>query len=66
MKAILMGVWVVSLKWLEDSCAKELLLEENGYEARGSLKIPESNGPFEGRRNASCHVINSSSSVAAY
>nr|QBM06229.1 BRCA1-associated RING domain protein 1 [Brachionus koreanus] len=53
MKAILMGIWIVNLKWLEDSFENNALLPENDYEAKGSVKIPDSNGPFKGRLNAS-------------
>ncbi|RNA01864.1 BRCA1-associated RING domain 1 [Brachionus plicatilis] len=53
MKAILMGIWIVNLKWLEESFEKNALLPENEYEAKGSVKIPDSNGPFKGRLNAS-------------
>lgn len=54
MKGVLMGIWIVSIKWLEDSAEKGILEQENNYEAEGSLKIPSSRGPFKGRFNASC------------
>jgi BRCA1-associated RING domain protein 1 len=57
MKGILMGIWIVSLKWLEDSVEKGFLLEENEYEAKGSSKLPFSNGPYKGRMNFSCQVF---------
>jgi hypothetical protein len=41
---------------LEDSFSGGYLLEENTYEASGSHKNPNSNGPFKGRMNASCQV----------
>ena len=56
MKGVLMGIWIVSQKWLEDSCEKGYLVEENSYEATGSTKLPEANGPKKGRLNASCQV----------
>lgn len=31
-------------------------MPENDYEAKGSVKIPHSNGPFKGRLNASAQV----------
>lgn len=49
MKAILMGIWIVSIDWLEDSLKNNrVLLEENDYEAEGSQKMTKSNGPFKG------------------
>lgn len=56
MKGILMGIWIVSIKWLEDSIEKGFLVEENEYEASGSQKCPDANGPRKGRVNASCQV----------
>ena len=57
MKGVLMGIWIVSIKWLEDSVEKGFLLEENEYEAKGSSKLPHSNGPYKGRMNLSCQVF---------
>lgn len=54
MKAILMGIWIVSIEWLIDSVENDSVKEENKYEAEGSQKIVNSNGPFKGRMNASC------------
>lgn len=44
-----MGIWIVSIDWLEDSLKNDrVLLEENEYEAEGSQKMTKSNGPFKG------------------
>ncbi len=43
-------------KGLEESLKYGSLIQENKYEAEGSIKIPKSNGPFKGRMNASCQV----------
>ena len=46
----------LTFKGLEDSLSQGMLLEENEYEAEGSIQMPTSNGPFKGRMNASCQV----------
>lgn len=38
---------------MEDSVERGILVEENEYEAKGSVKNPDSSGPFKGRVNAS-------------
>lgn len=52
MKAVLMGKWIVSVKWLEDSLTAGYLLEENQYEFQGSHKIGDSKASYKGRMNA--------------
>jgi BRCA1-associated RING domain protein 1 len=52
MKAVLMGIWILSVKWLEESLIAGYLLEENQYEFHGSHKIANSKASYKGRMNA--------------